>query len=215
MPPSSGCGDERRRSRVRTAARKNDADRFVVPGVARAGRAARARAAAGARRQQVVVQQRRQRRAEFRAATARAADAAVVAAARRPCAAVVVEMQPRAEAELLAELQRRRLLREHRVGPGLDGEAVDLLGADQAAERGRASSSVNGMPRCASSYAAARPVMPPPMMTITSRRWPQCRLRSTRDRVLLPWCRARDARCDVTCARAPARARAACRGSTP
>ena len=34
-------------------------------------------------------------------------------------------------------------------GPGLDGEAVDMLGPDQAAARGDASSSANGTPRAA------------------------------------------------------------------
>ena len=35
------------------------------------------------------------------------------------------------------ELQRRGLLREDRLGSGLDGEAVEILGADQASESRR------------------------------------------------------------------------------
>ena len=41
--------------------------------------------------------------------------------------------QPRAEAELFAESNRRRLGREHRVGAGVDGEAVDVIRAHEAA----------------------------------------------------------------------------------
>ena len=37
-----------------------------------------------------------------------------------------------ADAEPAAERQRPRLLRDERVGPGLDEEAVDVLGRDRA-----------------------------------------------------------------------------------
>ena len=41
---------------------------------------------------------------------------------------------PRAEPQLLAELQGRRLLGEHRLGPRFDREAVDVIRADQPAQ---------------------------------------------------------------------------------
>ena len=45
--------------------------------------------------------------------------------------------QPRTEPELFAQLNGGRLLREDRIGPRVECEAVDVLGEDQPTRRGR------------------------------------------------------------------------------
>ena len=118
--------------------------------------------------EQRVVRERRAGSWECRAPTARAAHAGGRRGATKAVRGRRVDISRADEAELFAQLQRRRLLHQHRIGAGVDREAVDVLGVNQPAGRGPASSSTNGTCRCVSSYAAARPVMPAPMMTITS-----------------------------------------------
>ncbi len=74
--------------------------------------------------------------------------------------------QPVAEPELLAELDAVGLLDQQRVGSAVDGVAVDLFAQDDAADaRDRSRAARTARAGDCSSYAVARPAMPPPTMT--------------------------------------------------
>ena len=75
----------------------------------------------------------------------------------------------RSSPSCVAQLDRRGFLREQRIGAGFDGEAVDVLGADQAAGARRGLEDLKrNAAACKLDTPAERPVMPAPTMTITS-----------------------------------------------
>ena len=136
MPPSSGCGDEatvaapnRRRKNAATDSSSRGAARAATSGSS-ASRA-RATAAAGvAERAPASVGGMPSTDGDGSGCSRRRFRTNAVRGGRR-------RDQPRAEPELPHSCERRRLLRQHRIGPGVDREAVDVLGADQAARARR------------------------------------------------------------------------------
>ena len=132
MPPRSGSAMRPTVSRAEAPAEKRS-NRFVVVTTPRERHAREPACARAGRRQQVVRCNSRAASSAHPAQTGRAVDRAVRACSTNAVRGGVVAISLAVESQCLAQLERRGFLRKHGFGTGFDDEAVDVIGANQAA----------------------------------------------------------------------------------